>query len=129
LNRYREEDVDDIIKALCHLTGKDYDAIFPLHKFVRDANHKEKEEAERRGEKVESIPMEWGRWYEWGFFRIKGFKKGTMHFEFLDENVWMDFNRRVAEIKGWRLPRETNKAKKERKRTSRGMQSCAICFT
>ncbi|MDR2888097.1 MAG: DUF4942 domain-containing protein [Bacteroidales bacterium] len=44
--------------------------------------------------------MEWGQWYEWGFFRIRGYKKGTMHFEFTDENVWELFNRRVAETKG-----------------------------
>lgn len=45
-----------------------------------------------------------GVWYDWNFFRIKGFKKGTMHFEFKDNEVWAMFNRKVAEIKGFPLP-------------------------
>ena len=28
-----------------------------------------------------------------------------MHFEFNDDDVWMSFNRKVAEIKGWQLPK------------------------
>jgi hypothetical protein len=39
-------------------------------------------------------------------FRLRGYKKGTMHFEFVDENVWMEFNRRVAKIKGWVIPQK-----------------------
>lgn len=46
--------------------------------------------------------LDWGKWYTMnykvthesgqvevldGFFKIRGFKKGTMHFEFLDEEV------------------------------------------
>ncbi len=78
--------MNDIIKALCHLTGQNYDQIQPLY------------------DRVHSDSLIWGQWYEWAFFRIRGYKKGTMHFEFIDEDIWMKFNRRVAEIKGWRLP-------------------------
>lgn len=54
--------------------------------------------------------LEWGKWHTYGgFFRFKGFKKGTMHVEFLDEDLWILFNRRVAEIKGWQLPKKTGK--------------------
>lgn len=49
------------------------------------------------------IPQ-FGQWYDWGFFRIKAFKKGTMHFEFKDKKVWETFNRKVADIKGNVLP-------------------------
>lgn len=57
--------------------------------------------------------FEWGKWYHYGgFFRFKGFKKGTMHLEFIDEDLWMLFNRRVAEIKGWALPKKTEKGSK-----------------
>lgn len=57
----------------------------------------------------------WGEWVEWGYFRIKGFKKGTMHFEFLDEKLWMDFNQRVAKIKGWSLPKKSEKKSRTKK--------------
>ena len=46
-----------------------------------------------------------GTWFNWAFFRVKAFKKGTMHFEFLDEKVWMTFNQAVAEQRGWVLQR------------------------
>lgn len=57
----------------------------------------------------------WGEWVEFSYFRIKGFKKGTMHFEFLDEKLWMDFNQRVAKIKGWALPKKTEKKSRRKK--------------
>jgi hypothetical protein len=61
--------------------------------------------------------MEWGQWYDWGFFIIRGYKKGTMHFRFLEEKVWERFKRRVAEIKGWQLPRKTDNKTKGTERT------------
>lgn len=82
---------DDIVKALCFLTGKDFEDQTRLDSFFSYKNG-----------------GDWGKWYDWGFFRVRGYKKGTMHFEFIDEKVWEQFNRRVAEIKGWALPRKTD---------------------
>lgn len=48
-----------------------------------------------------------------GFFRIRGYKKGTMHFEFIDEEVWAKFNQAVANIKGWQLPQNVRAKKKK----------------
>lgn len=57
--------------------------------------------------------LEWGEWHEYGgFFRFKAFKKGTMHLEFLDEDIWALFNQRVAEIRGWELPKKSEKKRK-----------------
>ena len=104
--------VDDVIKALCHLTGKNYDE---LSKGEVDDENKKKS----WGKNLREINQEcflWGKWYEWGeFFRVRGYKKGTMHFEFIDDNVLEMFNRRVAEIKGWRLPQHSNMNKKKKK--------------
>lgn len=86
------EKMDDIIKALCYLTGTPYETIGRLRNIEDNTC--------------------WGEWTHWAFFRVRGYKKGTMHFEFADEKVWELFNRRVAEIKGWQLPRKTdNKTK------------------
>ena len=106
-SRY-SENVEDIVKALCYLVGVNYDNCTTLHGFVSSHN------------------MEWGKWYEWEFFRIRGYKKGTMHFEFTDEKVWELFNRRVAEIKGWALPQRSNTTKKGRKNA---VMSCSILFS
>jgi hypothetical protein len=93
---------DDIVKAMCYLTGTNYDISTGLRQFVHGTNGRW---------------LEWGRWYQWGFFEIKGFKKGTMHFKFSDDKVWELFNRRVAELKGWQLPQKTDKKTKGTERT------------
>lgn len=87
--------MEDVSKALCYITGTNYDNIRNLSDAV-----------------LLQRPC-WGEWFKWGFFLCKGFKKGTMHFKFLDENVWMDFNRKVAELRGWNLPKKTGKKRKE----------------
>ncbi len=86
------EDMEDVCKALCHLTGRNYDCIESLRSHGSRA--------------YESDGEEWGQWFNWGFFRCKAFKKGTMHFEFLDEDVWYKFNYEVAKMKGWALPKK-----------------------
>lgn len=99
-SRYNE--IDDIVKALCFITGIDFDKTTRLYQFIDQFRN-----------------MQFGQWYEWGFFRIRGYKKGTMHFEFVSEDVWMEFNRRVAKIKGWVLPEKTDNKHKGTERTKR----------
>lgn len=85
------ENMNDVCKALCYLTGKDYDVIGGIKDTVGS---------------YRSANKYWGEWFQWGFFRCKAFKKGTMHFEFLDEDVWYKFNAEVAKTKGWTLPKK-----------------------
>ena len=105
--RYNTEKMDDIVRALCYLTGVRYMDSMSLYQCVRE----------------NSIP--WGSWFTWVskevrkgpygtsevvsempvFFRFRGYKKGTMHFEFLDEDVWRKFNTAVARVRGWALPK------------------------
>ena len=89
-NEYK---IEDVVKALCYITGTNYDSIQGLFRFIHDRN------------------LSYGTWYEWSFFRIKGFKKGTMHFEFKDEDVWMRFNQAVAKHRGWVLPKKSRTKK------------------
>lgn len=84
------DELDDVCKALCYLTGRNYDEVGTLWTKVR-----------------EERPY-WGTWFEWGFFRCKGFKKGTMHFEFLDEDVWWKFNQAVAKERGWTIGKKSS---------------------
>ena len=99
MNYSRYHELDDIVKALCYLKGIDYNTTINIDHFVRNAE------------------MEWGRWYSWGFFEIRGYKKGTMHFKFQSIKLWEDFNRKVGEIKGWQLPRKTDQKTKGTERT------------
>jgi len=83
-----KESIVDVVKALCYITGTNFDNIPSFDHYLYDHN------------------TPYGVWFEWAFFRVKGFKKGTMHFEFLDENVWMLFNQQVAKQRGWVLPKK-----------------------
>ena len=96
--------VNDLSKALCFVTGENYDTIGPFDSFLRrtvagavDAYNSK------------YVKHEFATWYEWGFFEFKGYKKGTVHFKFKDEKVWMELNRRIAKIKGYPLPEHMQK--------------------
>lgn len=86
-----ENRLEDVNKALCYITGTDYDTI----KSLSEAVHNQR--------------AAWGEWFKWGFFMCKGFKKGTMHFKFIDEDVWLKFNYEVSKLRGWTLPKKTEK--------------------
>ena len=88
LEGYNVEQLEDVCKALCYITGTNYDNVAALR------CHHDREQ--------------WGEWFFWGFFKCKAYKKGTMHFEFLDEDVWFKFNYEVAKLKGWALPKKSN---------------------
>ena len=139
--------IDDLTKALCYITGTNYDNIQGLEHWMRatkitDEDHyRNSEDIKAKAksrykhysthwEYEEKFNKKWaneaefiehyiqqkvdnpdeyenrdfGKWYEWGFFEVKGFKKGTMHLKFKDEEVWKLFNKRVADIKGYVLP-------------------------
>ncbi len=91
--------VEDLVKALCYITGRNYTHIGRLNAYLHEELPLAPNESTRRYR-----VFEYGKWYEWGFFRIKGFKKGTMHFQFLDLDVWALFNQHIARIKGYPLP-------------------------
>lgn len=91
--------IDDLVKALCWLTGRDY-AKIPSLESVCSRLH-----------------PGFGEWFHWAFFRVRMYKKGTAHFEFLDEDVWARFNREVAKIRGWNLG--SKEEKKTAKKSSR----------
>jgi hypothetical protein len=93
------DEIQDLIKALCFITGRPY--------------------AEVGQPTKPDDGIFWpGEWYEWGFFRFRAYKKGTVHFEFLDEEVWAAVNARYARIKGQVLPETYRKPKRTPKRRS-----------
>jgi hypothetical protein len=105
-NIYRSDcdTLEDLEKALCYITGENWDDIQTLPASCRDNNY--------------------GEWYECHFFKYKGFKKGTLHVEFKDDELHAKFNQHVARIKGYPLfegkkqtayqERQTGRAKQEK---------------
>jgi hypothetical protein len=93
----QSDEIRDLIKALCFITGRSYDEV-------------------AQPEKPSGDGIFWpGEWYTWGFFRFRAYKKGTVHFEFLDEEVWAAVNARYARIKGQVLPEQLAKKRPRRK--------------
>lgn len=91
---YRQQNLtklEDLRTVICYLTGKQFDDKSSLWNFIH------------RRENGNHVKYDWNTWYEWEFLRFKGFKKGTMHFEFLSEDVWGLFNQNVARLKGFPL--------------------------
>lgn len=82
---YREQ-MEDLVKVICSLTGTNYDTTTTFETFFRNVNVRP------------------NTWYSWGFFEIKGFKKGTLHIKFQNEQTWAVVNRAYAKIKGMVLP-------------------------
>lgn len=96
--RYSNTDkLEDLTKVLCVLTGTNYDDILDL-RATHLSGTKENYKANIR------VDRETNTWYEWGFFEYKGFKAGTIHLKFKDENHWALFNQAVAKLKGLQLP-------------------------
>lgn len=81
-----ESRLSDLLKVMCNILGKNYDSIQPLRNFFND--HK---------------GLERGVWYDWEFFEIKVFLKGTMHLKFKSEDHWYRLNKAYGHIKGFTL--------------------------
>jgi hypothetical protein len=125
------EVLDDFLKGLCYITGKNYDTCIRFHQLVRSSRILMKDGkvvrdefyanflvpkyfdrtdtwerflADHPNEGYSTAPaVEWGTWFDWEFFEVKLFKKGTGHFKFKDLNLWGKFNQHIARIKGYPL--------------------------
>ena len=82
LDYTKADKIRDLEKVLCNLIGKDIMRIKTIEQTIKEG-------------------IEFSKWYKSEFFRFKVFKKGTIHFEFLDEKIWNQFNNRACEGKKW----------------------------
>lgn len=80
----RSNDLVDIEKAICFITGKQVENINSIAQMFQD-----------------HTVTEFGKWYDSEFFEFKCFKKGTMHFKFKDEKLWNKFNVAACKGKNW----------------------------
>lgn len=82
VSHHRDQEARDIDKVMCYLSGRAIEDIVTIHKAVEGIR------------KTETLGMS-------TFFKIRGYKKGTIHLEFLDENLWNRFNIEACKGKGW----------------------------
>lgn len=115
--------IEDLLKALCYINGDNYDKYCGLDRFLTytykiyindkyetitydmSTVNAYKKEAYEEGKsfRVEEITPQYGQLFDWSYFTIRAYKKGTMHFKFKDEDVWARFNQRIAKLKGYPL--------------------------
>ena len=84
----KRDSINDLVKVICNITGKNYNKMTGIYAFSRNQ---------------EQGGLLRGSWYEWDLFKIKVFKKGTMHLEFKDINDWYMLNKAYGELKGFTL--------------------------
>lgn len=82
--------VDDLDKAMCFVSGVQADQVLRVRHAING-----------HFDKIKSGAVDYNAEFETEFFRIRVYKKGTMHITFKDELIWRDFNRRAAEGKMW----------------------------
>ena len=82
LDYTKREKIRDLEKVLCNLVGRDISRVLTVESIVNNG-------------------VEFGKWNNSEFFKFKVFKKGTIHFEFLNEKIWNEFNRVACEGKKW----------------------------
>lgn len=94
--------IPDFEKALCYVTGKKYEDTNTVNSRInRNA---------------------YGEWYNSDFFKFKAYKNGNMHFEFTDEKIWLQFNQRVAKLKGYPLYESKEQTAYQNRQTGRQAQ-------
>lgn len=82
LSYLKRDKLRDLEKVICNLIGKDIGRVLTIESKV-------------------DMGVNFGEWNNSEFFKFKIFKKGTIHFEFIDKNIWNEFNRVACEGKKW----------------------------
>ena len=91
--------LDDIDKAMCWLTGRNFDVMDNTRFDSYALDRQPDPEKATVANVLSSIEVGDQGWHESAFFRVKAFKKGTVHLEFKDEALWTKFNLAVNEGK------------------------------
>ena len=90
--------LDDIDKAMCWITGTDFDSLVSKHYDFR--GHREtSDEKYTIATAIRTIPVGDQGWHESAFFNVRAYKKGTVHLFFKDDGLLARFNVRVNQGK------------------------------
>lgn len=90
MNYHYEAQLTDIDRALCLVAGMEFNSITTMVASI-------KRELDRTKGPSECVST---------FFRMRYFKKGTLHLWFLNDTVWNMFNTEVAKARKWLPPGE-----------------------
>ena len=111
--------IPDFEKALCYVTGDPFETeeySSSQGKWVKHGINSVNSSINRNN---------YGDWYNSHFFKYKGYKNGNMHFEFANEKIWHEFNKRVAKLKGYPLFEGKEQTAYQNRQTGRATQQKA----
>lgn len=91
-NHWHWDFFHDIDKVLCFVSGKNYEQISTLYSVI---SHRCSALSFSHGRNDYAAPF-----YS-TFFKVRFYKKGTVHLTFLDKEVWAAFNQAAARGKKW----------------------------
>lgn len=89
---------EDLDKALCFISGTPQDEIHTLYTAISNRESGHDGEKDSHGK---YIHVHYTEPLQSTFFKIRLFKKGTVHLTFLDLNLLEQFNSKAAAAKGW----------------------------
>lgn len=95
LNYHNEHKLVDIDRAMCHIKGLKIEQITTIHEALNSLF--EQNGKVRTGDSILNDT-------ESTFFKIRFFKKGTLHITFKEDFLWREFNYFAAKAKGFPLP-------------------------
>ena len=95
---HRSDKLEDIDKAMCWLAGKNFDSLDNMKHYGNDFRA-ESGPNHTIAAAITTIHVGDQEWHDSAFFRVKAFKKGTVHLEFKDEALWAKFNQIVNKEK------------------------------
>ena len=90
--------LDDIDKAMCWLAGRNFDSLTGTIE-LPDRRKVPSPDDSTIDMTVKRIRIGDQSWHDSAFFRVRAFKKGTIHLEFRDEALWAKFNLTVNQGK------------------------------
>lgn len=111
VNYTSREQLCDIDRALCHLTGTKFEYLYELGATIYQALDNKFSVLGKvyPGDKYDNTTESY-------FFNIKFFKKGTIHITFKDSMLWEVFNRKASALRGFPLPEPKKQQEKKREK-------------
>ena len=85
------QSLEDIDKAMCWLAGRNYESLTGEIEIPGQGKAPSPKDS-TIAETIRRIDVGDQGWHESAFFRVKAFKKGTIHLEFKDNDLWAKFN-------------------------------------
>jgi predicted RNA methylase len=100
-DRRETDKINDIERALCHISGDKYDDIVSVGSVLNEASNNKR-----------LFDFE----HESHFFKFRYYQKGSLHLTFKNDDIRMRFNKIACEGMGWQLPEQekfSGKAKRK----------------